>query len=600
MRNDPPPISHLPTGPGVYLMKDANDEILYVGKAVNLRNRVRSYFQPSANHTPRIAIMVSLVSKVDFTVTNNEVEALILENNLIKKEQPRFNVMLRDDKTFPYLKLTTNEKFPRLLIVRKVHNDGAQYFGPYVSGRAVRSAMDLIHRIFPIRLSNDNLDRAALRRPCLNYQMKRCLAPCAGKVTREEYGRMAQGISRFLKGRDAEVIADLEARMREASEKTEFEKAEQIHGQINAIREIHEKQNMDAAKGMEEDYLACLSEGGAGMVRIMTVRGGKLTGDRNFTFEKADDPAELCGAFIQQFYGSAFAVPSEVVVNALPRDANVIAKWLTELKGKKVEITLPERGRKRQLIDMALENARHSLDSFAKSETALKSALGEIKNAVGMKEWPAVMEAVDISNISGVAAVGSLVSFFNGVPDKKNYKRFRVTADGPDDYAMVAEVVRRRFKRLKEEGKTFPALLLIDGGAGQVSAAARALAPFAPEQVIIGIAKGEDRDNPETDRFLLVGRKEPLPFPPRGAGRFLLQRLRDEAHRFAIEYHRKTREKAAFRSGVDEVPGFGPKRRKLLIQAFGSLKGAKNAGVDDIRKALSISEKLAREIHEKL
>lgn len=600
MAENKPDISQMPAQPGVYLMKDKTGGILYVGKAINLRNRVRSYFQPAADHTPRIAVMVSLVNKVDFIVTGNEIEALILENNLIKKEKPRYNVMLRDDKTYPYLKLTANEKFPRLLVVRKVLKDGAQYFGPYVSGKAVRVARELIHRIFPIRLSNDVLDNAPLRRPCLNYQMKRCLAPCAGKVTPEDYAQMVERIAKLLKGRDNEVLDDLEKRMREAAEKHEYEYAALIRDQLFAIKELQEKQNIDAAGPMDEDYIACLSEGGAGIVRIMMVRGGRLAGDQNFALKKADDPAELCAAFIQQFYNSAFAVPSEVVVNVMPRDAEVIAEWLSVLKGKKVAITLPHRGRKKQLIEMGLENARFNLETFVQGEESLKEALREIRDTIGMAQWPTVMEAVDISNTGGVSAVGSLVSFHNGTASKKDYKRFRIATKGPDDYAMIAEVTRRRFKRLKDEGGRFPDLLVIDGGAGQVAAAAEAVLSLHPSQTVIGIAKGDDRNNPETDRIFLAGRKEPLPFPAKSAGKFMLQRLRDEAHRFAIQYHRKTREKAAFHHGVDDVVGIGPKRKKMLIQTFGSLKAAKSASVEEIRKALSVSESLARQIHEKL
>ncbi len=595
-----PDISGVPTLPGVYLMKDAKDHTLYIGKAINLRNRVRSYFRQSAGHSQRIALMVSLAEKVDFIVTGNEIEALILENNLIKKEQPRFNVMLRDDKTYPYLKLTTNEKFPRLMIVRKVLKDGAQYFGPYVSAKSVRSAKGLIQRVFPLRLSKDSLDNAAPRRACLNYQMKRCLAPCSGKVTQQEYGEMVERAAKFLRGKDGEVLSELEKKMTVTAEKHEFEKAAAVRDQIFAIRDINEKQKVDTTRHTDEDYVASLCGAGGGIVRLLMVRGGKLLGDQNFTFKKADDPAELAGAFIEQFYGSAFAVPGEVLVNVMPADYEVVAAWLSELKGRKVEITCPEQGRKKQMMDMALENAKYSLTEFALGEESVKAALGEIKNTIGMERWPAVMEAVDISNISGVSAVGSLVTFFNGAPSKKNYKRYRVTTEGPDDYAMVAEVVKRRFKRLKEEEKAYPDILMIDGGPGQVSAAQEAIRPYAPDQVIIGIAKGKERDNPETDRIFLAGRKEPLPFPPTSAGKFLLQRLRDEAHRFAIQYHRQTREKAAFHHGIDDISGIGPKRRKLLIQAFGSLKGAKNATVDEIRDALSISEKLAKQIHEKL
>lgn len=593
-------LKHLPCRPGCYLFRDGKGGILYIGKAVNLRSRVRSYFRKSANHTQRIEVMVSLARKVDFIVTGSEVEALILENNLIKKESPRFNVMLRDDKTYPYIKITTNEKFPRLQIVRKVQKDDAHYFGPYVSGKSVRAAKQMIYRIFPLRSSMDNLDNAPLRRPCLNYQMKRCLAPCAGKVTEEEYADTVNRVIKFLSGKDNEIVTELDRKMKQAARKQEFERAAALRDQIFALHNIHERQKVDSRRGMDEDYIAAICEGGVGIVRIMMVRGGKLTGDKNFNFRKVDDPAELTGAFIQQFYNSAFAVPAEVMVNVLPNDSNVISDWLSGLRGHKSVLLKPSRGRKKQLLDMALENAKYNLLNFTSGEEARKDALGEIKKMLALKEWPTVMEAVDISNISGLSAVGSLVTFFNGEPSKKDYKRYKVLATGPDDYAMIAEVVRRRFRRLAAEGNKFPDVLLIDGGVGQVSAAVGALKDYAPGQVVVGIAKGKERENSATDRIFINGGKYPLPFPPSSAGKFMLQRLRDEAHRFAIQYHRQTREKSAFKSGVDNVHGFGPKRKKMLVKAFGSLKEARKASVEELQSALSISEKLAVEILGKL
>ena len=581
-------------------MKDSNGKILYVGKAVNLRSRVKSYFRKSPGHSDRIAMMVSKVSKVDLTVTHNEVEALILENNLIKREKPPFNVMLRDDKTYPYLKLTATEKFPRLQIVRKVLKDNALYFGPYVSAKSVRSAKRLLHRVFPLRSSKDVLDNAPTRRPCLNYQMKRCLGPCGDKVTETEYGDMVRSVVKFLRGKDREVLAELKRKMNIASKKQEYEKAAIYRDQILSIQSINKQQKVEAARPTDEDYIGVICEGGAGVVRILMVRGGKLIGDQNFTFNRSDDPSELAGAFIQQFYNSAFAVPSEIFLNVMPEDDEVIAKWLCELRGGKVKITRPVRGRKKQLVDMAMENAKLALLNFSAGEEARKQALGEIKQMLGMDNWPTVMEAVDISNISGVSAVGSLVTFFNGEPRKKDYKRYKVTATGPDDYAMVAEIVRRRFRRLAHEGGSFPDILLIDGGVGQISAAHAAATEFAPQQLIIGIAKGEHRDDPSTDKIYLYGRKASLPFPAASAGKFMLQRLRDEAHRFAIQYHRKTRERKAYTSEVDELHGFGPKRRKALLKKYGSLRAAKNASVEEIRKTLSVSEKLATEILQKL
>ncbi len=596
-----PGLKGIPRRPGCYLMKDSGGKILYIGKAVNLKARVSSYFRKTAGHTPRIALMVSLVDHVDVMVTTNEVEALILENILIKKEKPRFNVMLRDDKTYPYLKLTVGEKFPRLAIVRKMLDDGAFYFGPYVSAKSVRSVKRLIHRLFPLRQSSDNLDKAPLRKPCLNYHMKRCLAPCAGKISAEEYGRVVKSVIRFLQGREDEVVAELRKEMELKASMQKFERAAALRDQIEAIKRIREKQEMDAASGrLDEDYIAAVCEGGTGVVRIMMVRGGKLMGDQNYILKKADDPAELVEVFVKQFYGSPFAVPSEVFVNIVPEESEVLAKWLSGLRGKKVKIIQPRRGRKKRLIGMVEENAELKLLQVAAGQESRKEALREIQEMLGIQKWPSLMEAVDISNIQGMSAVGSLVAFSNGEPDKSRYKRYRIKTAGRGDTEMMAEVVDRRFRRIMEESGSFPDILVVDGGKGQVNAATAAARKYAPEQTVLGIAKGVERENSASDLFYLAGKRNPVPFQPAGAGRFMLQRLRDESHRFAIDYHRQTRSRQMFKSGVDEVKGFGPKRKKKLVLKFGSLKAARSATAEEIAKALSVNISLASEILEKL
>jgi len=596
-----PDLTGIPTRSGSYLMKDKDGKVLYVGKAINLRSRVKSYFRQKADHTPRIKLMVTLVEKVDFIVTDNEVEALILENILIKKEKPRFNVLLKDDKTYPYLKLTIKEKFPRLFIVRKVLNDGELYFGPYISSKAVRRVKRIIHKIFPLRESKDNLDDATPRRACLNYQMKRCLAPCSGKVTEELYGSLVKSITSFLKGKDDELIKSLKKEMAKASDNQKFEEAGIIRDQLRSLATVTENQRVDSAGGsLDEDYIASICRGGTGVVRIMMVRNGKLVGDQNFVFKKADDPAEMIEAFIKQFYHASFAIPSELIVNVEPFDSEVLTKWLAKIKEKKTEILIPQRGRKKKLLNMVLENAEFKLLNFVESGESLKEALREVKEYIGMDEYPAVMECVDISNTQGINPVGSLVSFHNGEPNKKEYKKYKIKSDVTGDYAMIAEVVERRFARLQKEEKKFPDLLVIDGGIGQVSSAWDVVKKYNPEQALIGIAKGSERENSQTDLFYKVGSNLPLPFPPACSGRFLLQRLRDEAHRFAITYHRQKRDKMAFASAVNEVKGFGPKRKKKLIKKFGSLKSASKASVEEISQALSINEKLAGEILEKL
>ncbi len=595
-----PDISGIPSKPGTYLMKDRGNKVLYVGKAVNLKSRVRSYFNMAAKHSSRIALMVSLVDHVDFITTDNEVEALILENNLIKKEKPRFNIMLKDDKTYPYLKLT-NEKFPRLLVVRRLLKDGAQYFGPYVSATAVRLVKKTIHRIFALRQSRDNLDSVLPRRPCLNFQMKRCLGPCSGEISIEEYGEVVKMTVGFLKGKEREITTIIKRDMKAASDGYEFEKAALLRNQLKAIQLVQETQKIDtASEKIDEDYIAAIVEGGIGIVRVMMVRGGKLVGDQNFEFKKADDPEELIEAFIQQFYNSAFVVPSKIILNVFPDEMEVVRSWLQKLRGHKVETIRPLCGRKMKILEMVIENAKLKLLNFTSSEESRKEALNEIKNLLNMAEWPTVLECIDISNISGIAGVGSLVSFFNGEPKKSEYKRFKLKITGSDDYAMIAEVVERRFKRLSIENKKFPDLLVIDGGKGQVNAAWEIVKRYNPKQAVLGIAKGKERERSETDIFHLAGVKGPIEFPIKSSGRFLLQRLRDESHRFAIKYHRQKRDETAFRNEVDSVKGFGAKRKKILISKYGSLKAAKFVDVDELAEVLSINRQLAGEILEKL
>lgn len=597
-------LENLPASPGVYQMKDGDGKVLYVGKASSLRSRVRSYFQESADLSPRIALMVEKVRGIDLVVTASELEALILEDNLIKKLRPRFNVLLKDDKNYPYLKITSNESFPRLILVRRVEDDGCMYFGPYVSGKAVRSTMRLIHKIFPLRQSRDNLDGKPPRRPCLNYQMKRCLAPCAGLIKRDEYLQVVNAVALFLKGRNSELIETLTQRMTASADNEMFESAAMLRDQISAIGELTEKQRITSASLENEDVIASHEDAGRAIIKIFQVRGGKLNGERGFMFDRLEkaDRAEALSAFIRQFYSEGMEIPPEILVSDEPEDRETLEERLTAIKGTKVRIAVPQRGRKRELMEMAYRNAKFSLGVHLNTAKSREDALAEIKEQLGLPEAPSVMEGYDISNTSGVSSVGAVVVFRGGAPSKVDYRKYRIkSVAGPDDYASLAEVLERRFLKLKNAGETFNGLLVIDGGKGQVNAVVEKLKEIGVDAPpIVGIAKGEDRENPETDEFYVPGVTEPVNFPPSSPGRFLLQQVRDEAHRFAVAYHRKLRGDSSMESSLDRVSGLGPKRKKLLLTKFGSVKRARGASLSEIMEALSVSEKMAKKILESL
>jgi len=595
----------LPIDPGVYQMRDGQGAILYIGKAKNLRNRVRSYFRGSALHSPRIAIMVGKVQSIDLVVTGSEMEALLLEDNMIKEEQPPYNVLLKDDKNYPYLKLTMKERYPRLLLVRKVRDDGGAYFGPYVSAKSVRSTMRLIHRIFPLRQSRDSLEGKPLRRPCLNHQMGRCLAPCAGRTTEEEYAAVVEQVTLFLKGKSDELITGLEELMWQASERESFELAARRRDQLAAIKGLNEKQNVSQTRLEEEDVIAIQEKGGKSIIKIFQVRRGKMSGERRFMFEALErlDRAEALGAFIRQFYSEgSVPPPKRIIVAEEPDDSAPLQERLAALRGGSVTIEAPKMGRKKKLLDLAERNAALQLATTVESSEGKERGLEEIRDILGLGERPERMEAYDISNTSGVLSVGSVVTMTNGEPDRAGYRKYRIkSVSGPDDCASLAEVIERRFSKIAKEGGAMADLLVIDGGKGQLSAVLAAFARIDVEPPpIIGIAKGSDRENPETDLILRPGHADPAPFPPSSPGKFMLLRLRDEAHRFAISYHQKLRNRAMRKSALDDIPGVGPKRKKALLRKFGSVKKIREASVEEIAGAINVSPTLARTIHEAL
>ncbi|MBF0170438.1 MAG: excinuclease ABC subunit UvrC [Nitrospinae bacterium] len=592
----------LPPEPGVYRMKDANGTILYIGKAKSLRQRVRSYFQTGAAHSSRIALMVGRVADIDLVVTASEMEALVLEDNMIKESQPFYNVLLKDDKSYPYLKLTA-ERYPRLLLVRKVEKDGAAYFGPYVSAASVRTTLRLIHRLFPLRQSKDNLDKAPTRRPCLNYQMRRCLAPCAGETTPEENAAVVEQVKLFLKGKNEELLALMEKGMWEAAHDERFEVAARYRDQIEGVRRLNGRQSVTATADADEDVIAACEQGGKGIIKIYQVRNGKFRGERHFVFDRLDrlDRPEALAAFIRQFYTGGMEIPREVLVAEVPDGVESLEERLSAAKGRKVNIVVPQRGRKAKLVEMAEKNAALKLAILVNSEEGLATGLAEIAALAGLEDAPKVIEGYDISHTSGLMGVGSVVVFTDGAPNKKEYRKYKIkSVGGNDDFASLAEVIERRFSRMAREGAEFPDLLLIDGGKGQLSSVVATFERIGIEPPpILGVAKGEDRENPETDLFLRPG-GEVAPFPPSSAGRHLLQRVRDEAHRFAVAYHTTLRDGQMTRSALDEVEGIGGKRKAVLLKTFGSVKGIRAASAEDIAKALKVSVAVAEKIHAQL
>ena len=507
-------LQKLPTKPGVYIFKDNKGHILYIGKANNLRSRVRSYFQNSASLSLRIKSMVSLVADMDYIVTENEVEALILESNLVKKYKPKYNVILRDDKHYPYLRLATEEMYPYLSIVRRVKKNKGMYFGPYTSPKSLRKTLILIHRIFQLRQSRDSLDGRPKRRPCLNYQMGRCLAPCAGYVKKEGYEKIVRDIVLFLKGRNDELLNNLKRKMDELSENLRFEEAGRTRDQISAIERIMEKQNIISTTLEDEDVIAIYRDGGKANIQLLFIRGGKFIGDKNLIFTHTEDidDTEILSSFVRQYYSGDVFIPEEIILEKEIDEMEIVKEWLSEKRGGRVEIVVPHRGRKRELIHMAKENAAISLKMTLDSADLRRATLKDLKTRLSLSKLPLRIEAFDISTIMGTSAVGSMVVFIDGEPAKNDYKRFRIkTVAGMDDYGMMKEVLIRRYRiktvtsHQSPVTSVLPDLIIVDGGKGQLNTLNNVLKELSIADVdTIGIAKGEDRNNPETDTIYKI------------------------------------------------------------------------------------------------
>jgi len=604
----------LPSRPGVYLMSDVDGEVIYVGKAVDLRSRVRSYFTPSAQENAKTRRLVAEAADLEFIVTDTELEALILEANLIKTHRPRFNVRLRDDKRYPYIKVTWADPFPRVLVTRRMERDGSRYFGPFTSAAAVRETLELLRRTFPYLTCSREISGQD-RRACLYYDIRLCLAPCIGAVSQQEYRDMIAGLLRFLEGRSEPFLTDLQARMEAAAAALEFERAAALRDQLQAARRVVERQKIVSAAASDQDVVAFARDDGNACVQVFFIRSGKLLGREYFLLEGAEAEAdqEVMAAFLKQFYDEAAYVPPEVLLPDDVSEALVIEEWLRSKRGAKVALRTPRRGRARDLVRMAAENAAEMLAAARAQWEAdahkQEQALDELREALGLAARPARIECYDISTTQGGETTGSMVVFEQGAPRRAHYRRFVVrTVEGTDDYASMREVLTRRFERYQTAGSEevkgargvkgwtlLPDLLVVDGGKGQLAVVLEVRAAFdLTERIAVAaLAKREEL-------IFLPDRPAPLRLPDGSRGLFLLQRIRDEAHRFAIAHHRTRRHRASLASELDSIPGLGPVRRRALLRSFGSLERIRAASVEELAAVPGIPRRVAEAVKEHL
>jgi excinuclease ABC subunit C len=589
-------LKNLPSSPGVYLMKGEGGALLYVGKAKSLADRVRSYFQPSASHTPRIRHLVEHVKDLEVIVTGSELEALILENNLVKKHRPRYNVVLRDDKNYPYLRLPLQDDYPRLEIVRRVRPDGAVYFGPYVPTHAMRETLRVLRTLFPLPNCNIVIDGTA-ERPCIEFEIKRCLAPCTGHQTKEEYREMVRQVRLFLEGKDRELIKILRGRMEVEAAGLRFEEAARLRDRIAKIERTLERQRITMTEPVDQDVIALSREGDATNVQILFIRGGLMIGRKDFFLERmAEIPdEEVYGSILQQFYHQEGLVPPELVLSARPSEAELLEQWLGQKRGGPVRLIVPSRGHDLQILRLAQENARVSLNEHLRGREQTEAVLSDLKARLGLKRLPHRIEGFDISNILGEQAVGSLVVFEGGRPKKSDYRHFRIrTIRGADDFGMIREVVQRHYAGRLSAAESLPDLILIDGGKGQLSVAIEALrAAGLTDRDVIGLAKAKGE---KEERVFLPGQRDPLILDPVSPVTHLLQRVRDEAHRFAITHHRKRRGGDLMRSALDVIPGIGPARKRALLRRFGSLERLREAGLDELLTIPHMTREIAETV----
>lgn len=584
-------LKRLPESPGVYIMKDAKGAIIYVGKAIILKNRVRQYFQSNKNHTPKVRAMVQRVADFETILTASEVEALILECNLIKKHRPRYNISLKDDKSYPYIKVTLKDSYPRVCLTHRIVKDGARYFGPYTNVTAVHESLKLLRRLFPLRTCKTLKDR-----PCLEYHIHRCLAPCVGTVKKEDYDAMIQSVLLFLEGRTADVEKNLATRMKEAAATYQFEQAARLRDQLAAVRKIAEKQKIVTDSG-DQDAIGLARSAAGVCVHVYFIRAGKMIGREHFLLQGSEDEedAALLSAFLQQYYHRATFLPQEILLPLALPERPLLESWLTEKKGASVRTLVPQRGAKRAIVQMATENAEKYLaDEAARrkiTEAQTTGAVEELGRYLGLKTPPARMECFDISHIQGSETVASMVVFENGQPKKSDYRRYKIqsTEGKPDDFLSMREVTSRRYGA---PDAALPDLIVIDGGKGQLSSALSIIRGAGHRDVpVVGLAK----------QFELVfreGESDPVVLPRHSQALYLIERIRDEAHRFAITYHRKLRGKRNLVSVLDHIVGIGPARRKALFAAFGTLSSIKAATEDDLAAAPGMTRPAAKAVYQ--
>lgn len=608
-------LKKLPRKPGVYIMRDDKDVILYVGKAINLHNRVRSYFRENIGRGPAIDQMVSLIARFEYIVTDSELEALVLENNLIKENSPKYNTLLKDDKTYPYIKVTVGEDYPRILFSRTMKKDKSRYFGPYTSAAAVKDTIELLNKLYQLRTCNRVLPRdIGIERPCLNYHIKQCLAPCQGYVSKEEYRQQVAGALEFLNGNYSPILKDLEEKMKKAAEAMEFEDAARYRDLLSSVRQVSQKQKITEGVGEDKDILALYQDETEAVVQVFFVRDGKLIGREHYymTHVPENNKPAILQDFVKQFYAGTPFIPRELMLQYEIEDAELIEKWLSERKGSRVYLKVPKIGSKEKLVELAAQNAKLVLSQDReKLKREEGRTIGAVKEISDLLQLPltgtARMEAYDISNINGFENVGSMVVYEKGKPKRSDYRKFKIkSVSGPDDYACMREVLTRRFRHGMEESKEleeqemdqeygsftkFPDLILMDGGRGQVNIALSVLEELGIDIPVCGMVKD---DNHRT-RGLYYHNIE-LPIDTHSEGFKLITRIQDEAHRFAIEYHRSLRSKTQVKSVLDDIPGVGPARRKALMRHFKSLEEIRQASVEELMEIPEMNERTAEEI----
>ncbi len=607
-------LKKLPAKPGVYIMRDEKDTILYVGKAISLKNRVRQYFQSNRNKTPKIIKMVSLIDHFEYIVTDSELEALVLECNLIKEHQPKYNTMLKDDKTYPYIKVTVQEAFPRIFMTREVKKDKAKYYGPYTSALAVKDTLDLIQKIYKLRTCNRNLPKdIGKERPCLNYHIKQCQAPCQGYISEYEYKKNVTQAMDLLNGKYEAVLTMLQEKMMQASEVFAFEDAAAYRDLMNSVKVVAQKQKITQADGEDRDVIAFARADDEAVVQVFFIRSGKLIGREHFhlTGVKHDTRSEVMTSFVKQFYAGTPFIPRELFLQEPLEDAKVIEEWLSAKRGAKVYLRVPQKGEKERLVELAAKNAslvlQQDSEKIKREEQRTIGAMGEVADYLGLQNISR-MESFDISNTSGFESVGSMVVFENGKPKRADYRKFKIrTVIGSDDYASMEEVLTRRFTHGLQEQKEleaknlssdvgsftrFPDLILMDGGKGQVNIALKVLSELRLAIPVCGMVKD---DNHRT-RGLFYNNIE-IPIDTKGEGFKLITRIQDETHRFAIEYHRSLRSKAQVKSILDDIEGVGPTRRKALMKQFKSLEAIKDASIEDLLQTPTINQAVAENVY---